>query len=244
MTLANGKIYFARANGNLYSIDFANGSPVGGTELLVSSASDGCNWASNGLFVFTHVTAGSAIFSDDFSTGAFSKWTGVTQPHDRQLHGRGRATERARTDERPERLRLQEPGRHHPSICMSANVNAATLDPSATTLFRLRTAANGPIAKVFINANGVLYVRSDASNTQHLLGRRARQRMARDRAVRDGRGVEHVGPVPGRRQGRERLDRQHRHDAGRQGGHRQRAGLHGDDQLRRHRRRPDAGLRS
>ena len=49
-------------------------------------------------------------------------------------------------------------------------MNAATLDPSATTLFRLRTAANGPIAKVFANANGVLYARSDASNTQIFSG--------------------------------------------------------------------------
>ena len=49
---------------------------------------------------------------------------------------------------------------------MSARVNATTLDASSTTLFRLRTAANGPLVRVFANANGVLYVRSDASNTQ------------------------------------------------------------------------------
>ncbi len=57
MTLANGKLYFARTDGNLYSMDFTNGSPVGGTETLVSPKSDGYDWASNGLFAFTHVTA-------------------------------------------------------------------------------------------------------------------------------------------------------------------------------------------
>jgi hypothetical protein len=53
---------------------------------------------------------------------------------------------------------------------MSANVNAATLDPSSTTLLKLRTAANGPITRVFANPGGVLYVRSDASNTQQSSG--------------------------------------------------------------------------
>ena len=57
----------------------------------------------------------------------------------------------------------------YPSICMSAKVNAATLDPSATTLLRLRTAANGR-SRVFANANGVLYAKSDASNTQIFSG--------------------------------------------------------------------------
>ncbi len=52
MTLANGKIYFARSDGNLYSMDFANGGPVGGTETLVSPKSNGYDWNSSGLFVF------------------------------------------------------------------------------------------------------------------------------------------------------------------------------------------------
>ena len=45
----------ARTNGNLYSTDFANGAPVRGTEALVSPKSDGYDWASNGLFAFSHV---------------------------------------------------------------------------------------------------------------------------------------------------------------------------------------------
>ena len=49
---------------------------------------------------------------------------------------------------------------------MSANVNATSLGANNPTLLRLRTAGNGPIVKVFANSNGILYVRSDASNTQ------------------------------------------------------------------------------
>ena len=170
MTLANGKLYFARANGNLYSMSFANGAPVGGTEVLVSPASDGFNWASNGLFVFTHVTAGSAIFSDDFSSGNFSKWTGVTNLTIDNSKGGVAPPSALAQPSAQTAFAFKNLAATYPSICMSANVNAAALDPSSTTLLRLRTAANGPIAKVFANANGILYVRSDASNTQIFSG--------------------------------------------------------------------------
>ena len=52
MTMAEGKIYFARTNGNLYSVNFANAAPVAGTEVLVSPATAGYNWASRGMFVY------------------------------------------------------------------------------------------------------------------------------------------------------------------------------------------------
>ncbi len=52
MTMADGKIYFARTNGNLYSVDFANAAPVPGTEVLVSPASAGYDWASRAMFVY------------------------------------------------------------------------------------------------------------------------------------------------------------------------------------------------
>ena len=49
---------------------------------------------------------------------------------------------------------------------MSANVNAASFGANYPTLLKLRTAANGPIVRVFANASGVLYVKSDVSNLQ------------------------------------------------------------------------------
>ena len=52
MTMADDKIYYARTNGNLYSMDFADAAPVAGSEVLVSPATAGYNWASRGMFVY------------------------------------------------------------------------------------------------------------------------------------------------------------------------------------------------
>ena len=52
MTMADDKIYYARTNGNLYSVNFANAAPVAGSEVLVSPATAGYNWASRGMFVY------------------------------------------------------------------------------------------------------------------------------------------------------------------------------------------------
>jgi Malectin domain/Domain of unknown function (DUF5122) beta-propeller len=52
MTVAGGKLFFARTNGNLYRIDFVSGAPVPATEVLLSGPTiDGINWLSTGLFV-------------------------------------------------------------------------------------------------------------------------------------------------------------------------------------------------
>jgi Malectin domain len=56
MTLASGRIYFSRTDGNLYGIDFNNalGIPVPGTTNLISgpSTGDGNNWRGHGMFLF------------------------------------------------------------------------------------------------------------------------------------------------------------------------------------------------
>ena len=54
MTLASGRIYFARTDGNLYGMNFANGAPVSGTQNLISgpSTGDGTQWKSKGMFAF------------------------------------------------------------------------------------------------------------------------------------------------------------------------------------------------
>ena len=90
-------------------------------------------------------------------------------------------------------------------MCMSANVNAASFGANNPTLLKLRTAANGPIARVFANASGVLYVKSDVSNLQIWSRLCPRERLAQRRALRHGRGLRDVGPVPRRFQDRERL---------------------------------------
>jgi hypothetical protein len=62
MTMANGKIYYVVTSGqganqqqNLWSINFAGGKPVPGTQVLVSGPAkgDGQTWAGRGMFVLS-----------------------------------------------------------------------------------------------------------------------------------------------------------------------------------------------
>jgi hypothetical protein len=48
LTVASGRIYYSRSDGNLRSMKFAGGVPVPGTDIPVSSTGD---WASRGLFL-------------------------------------------------------------------------------------------------------------------------------------------------------------------------------------------------
>ena len=52
---------------------------------------------------------------------------------------------------------------------MSVRVNPSSLGSSAA-LLRLRTAANGPIARVYTATTGVLWIRSDVSGEQRSSG--------------------------------------------------------------------------
>ncbi len=53
MTLASGRLYFSRTNGNLYSVNWANGRPQGSITTISGPATgDGRTWQSRGLFVW------------------------------------------------------------------------------------------------------------------------------------------------------------------------------------------------
>jgi hypothetical protein len=54
-------------------------------------------------------------------------------------------------------------------ICLSEGVNLAAPGASVS-LMRLRTATGGPIARAYVNASGVLVVRSDVAGTQQSSG--------------------------------------------------------------------------
>ena len=112
------------------------------------------------------VASASAIFSDNFSSGNFANWTGVTGlTIDAGTGGVAPPSAKAQTTAQTAFAYKNLSGTFS-TICMSANVNATSLDANNPTLFMLRTAGNGPIVRVFANSNGILYVRSDASNTQ------------------------------------------------------------------------------
>ena len=99
------------------------------------------------------------------------------------------------------------------TACMSLNVNV-TSPEAAIDLFRLRTAANGAVIKVFVATNGTLQIRSDFAAHVVQLRRRVGHRLAQRRALRHGRHEHDVGSLPRRRQDRERLGDEHGHHAG------------------------------
>jgi hypothetical protein len=106
------------------------------------------------------------IFSDDFANGNFSAWTSVTRL----------TIDTARGDPSPPSARGQVSaqsgfasktlGGTFNNICMSVRVNPSDLDGNLVGLLRLRTAANGPIVRVYATSTGVLKIRSDVSGEQ------------------------------------------------------------------------------
>src|SRR4029079_10383204 len=145
MTLANGKLYYAKTDGTLYSMDFANGAPVRGTETLVSPASDGYDWASNGFFVFPHSNGGGgggvSVFSDDFTgeSNACERWTGATNMTlDPSTFGAAAPSAKALSNGTSAFAYKNLPSAMT-TICMKARVNVASFS-GTPTLFRLRTA--------------------------------------------------------------------------------------------------------
>jgi hypothetical protein len=109
------------------------------------------------------------IFADDFSTGNFSKWTSVTRL----------TIDASRGDPSPPSARGEVSaisgfasktlGSTFGDACMSVRVNPSSLGSSAA-LLRLRTATNGPIARVYTATTGVLWIRSDVSGEQRSSG--------------------------------------------------------------------------
>jgi len=52
MALSSGKLFFARSNGNLYSVAWVNGKPSGAITTIGGPGIDGTNWTSRGMFVW------------------------------------------------------------------------------------------------------------------------------------------------------------------------------------------------
>jgi hypothetical protein len=109
-------------------------------------------------------------FSDDFSSGNLANWTGSA----------GMVIDTASGRVTPPSVRAQPtggPGYAYKvlpttlsTVCLSMNVNAVALGTGAPVLLRLRTASNGPIARVFTASGGTLFLKSDASGVQRSSG--------------------------------------------------------------------------
>ncbi len=110
------------------------------------------------------------IFADGFSSGSFSNWTttarlsistGVGSPS--PPSARAQVVNQSAWAERV------LPGTHT-AVCMSLRADVASSGNAALVLFRLRTASDGAIARVFLNPAGQLVFRSDISGVQRSSG--------------------------------------------------------------------------
>ena len=93
---------------------------------------------------------------------------------------------------------------------MSMNVNLPA--GRGVDLFRLRTAANGPIIKAFVATNGTLQIRSDFGSTTRTTTHGYGYRLAQRRALRHRRVGHRLEPLPRRHADRDQLGREHGHD--------------------------------
>ena len=99
------------------------------------------------------------------------------------------------------------------TVCVSANVNVANRT-TALDLIRLRTAANGAIAKVYLDSQGRLIVRSDFASTQQTSGVMLPAGWNRiELCGSDATASGSLGSLPEWLSDRERLGGEHGHDA-------------------------------
>jgi hypothetical protein len=106
-----------------------------------------------------------ALFADDFSSGGFANWTTVTRLTIDGSIGSPSAPSAKGSVAGQSGFAARNLGADYAMVCMSERLNVTSI-ASSPDLFRLRTAANGPIVKVWANASRVLWIRSDVSGMQ------------------------------------------------------------------------------
>lgn len=112
------------------------------------------------------VASASTLFADDFSSGAFSAWSGSSNlTIDPSTGGSAPPSARARAVSLPA-WAFRVLGKTADQVCVGWNVNVATIGSPYVTLLRLRTATNGNIVRVFVNEAGRLRIRSDVTGQQ------------------------------------------------------------------------------
>ena len=112
------------------------------------------------------LAAASTLFSDDFASGTFASWSGSTNLTIDPTRGRTAApSARAQVTSSPA-WAYKTLGTTLSTGCMSVGVNVTSRGSTYVTLLRLGTAANGKVARVFVNSAGVLWIKSDVSGLQ------------------------------------------------------------------------------
>jgi hypothetical protein len=104
------------------------------------------------------------IFADDFSSGNLSAWTQVTRTTiDNTIGSPAPPSARVNVTNQTA-FAAKDTGTTTMTPCFSVNVNVQS--GTSVDLFRLRTAANGPIIKVYVAATtGIIWLRADFGGT-------------------------------------------------------------------------------
>jgi alpha-tubulin suppressor-like RCC1 family protein len=112
----------------------------------------------------TVLSGPSAIFADDFSSGTLANWTASTRfSIDSTIGSPGPPSARAAVSNQTAIL-AKTLSASFSNLCVSWRVNVSARTGSIA-LLRVRTSADGPVARVLVNSSGVLALRSDVSGT-------------------------------------------------------------------------------
>lgn len=111
--------------------------------------------------------ASSAIFESDF-TGGFTGWTNTGLTLD-STQGSPSAPSARGNPSAARASAARNLGAAYPSICHSQQIRISSLAASVD-LFRLRTATDSGVIRVYVDTNRVLWLRSDAAGTQRSSG--------------------------------------------------------------------------
>lgn len=124
-----------------------------------------------GVMGLTPAPASAApILTEDFTSGTFDGWTGTTRLAIDAANGSPAAPSAAATVANQSAYRWRALGASFSQVCASVNVWLPATAPAGFTgfdVFRLRTAGNGGVIKVYVASNGRLAMRNDsAGNTR------------------------------------------------------------------------------
>ena len=111
------------------------------------------------------ISTGGTFWSDGFDSADFSAWTSTTRMSIDAGSGGNAAPSAIASPVAQSATASKTLGADFSSMCLSANVNVTNRGTAALDLMRLRTAGNGNVGRVLLNASGVLQVKSDVSGT-------------------------------------------------------------------------------
>jgi alpha-tubulin suppressor-like RCC1 family protein len=163
----------ATVNGPGPTVSFTDtGLAAGSSHTYVVIAVDGASNegpASEASDPITVVAGTPVIFADDFSSGTLGNWTAVTRFAIDGTSGNP-SPPSARASVANQTATMNHAfGSSYPTLCVGARVNVSARTGSMV-LWRLRTAANGAVARLLVNASGVLSIRSDVSGVVRASG--------------------------------------------------------------------------